>query len=61
MWSTKLLGVFYVVRGLALQGLNNVGQLLGDTIGDCSPTEYNVCYLVNLGESIKLGGTVLVR
>ena len=37
----KLLGVFNVVRGLTHQGSEDVGQLLGDTVGDCSPIGYN--------------------
>ena len=53
----KLLGVFGVVKGLAHQGSNDAGQLLGSTIGDCFPTGYigpkGGAYFVDFRKSIK--------
>ena len=37
----KLLGVLDLERGLAHQGSYDVGQFLGNTIGDCFPTGHN--------------------
>ena len=56
----KLLGVFNVLRVLAHQGLDDVGQHLGNTTGDCSPTGYNApdkgAYFMDFRESMILWG-----
>ena len=60
----KVLGVFKVVWGLAYQGFDDVGKLLGNPICDGPPTGNNgseggACF-VDFREAIELVGTALV-
>ena len=59
-----MLGIFEVMRGLAYKWFDDMGKLLGNTIGDGRPTgndgpEQGACFM-DFGQAIKLGGTALV-